>query len=108
MSESVVGVSTALTWQNDGSAEYVWPFGAVNDGPGTVTADVMVVSATWSVMRLSQVAASADVATLSGNSNAMTRSVQLPMPIDSELQPPILRSLFIAISYLAVVPHRGA
>src|SRR3569832_2467133 len=38
MNESDVGVSTALTLQNDGTFVYVPPSGAVNDGPGTVAA----------------------------------------------------------------------
>ena len=42
MNESVVGVITRLTLQNEGTFVYVTPFAAVKFGPGTVTEPVTV------------------------------------------------------------------
>ena len=86
MSESDVGVSTALTSQKGGSPEYVWPFGAVNDGPGTVTAEVIVVSGRLSVTRVSHVAANPVLAPSvpASRSDAMS-SLLAPAPMACDL-----------------------
>ena len=61
MSESLVGVSVAVTLQNGRTSLYVRPSGPVKLGPGTETAEVMTPSCRWSVTSVSQTAAVARV-----------------------------------------------
>src|SRR3954466_14188669 len=62
MNESVVGVITTLTLQNEGRFGYVTPFEAVKLGPGIIAAPVTVppLRPTFSTVRFSQVPARAD------------------------------------------------
>src|SRR5947199_10536409 len=65
MNESDVGMSTALTLQNEGTFVYVTPSGAVNDGPGTVVAALTVVPLKPRLItRFSQVPATAGSASM--------------------------------------------